>query len=371
MKICIATDFHLSYRQYGLEEREHDFYRQYERLIDAIIDEQPDIFIQLGDIFDTPYPKPIAIRHYEDGIDRLINEGIICYGIIGNHTLVQRKGYYPIDNIFDDKVTLLDEDSIRLGDVFICGLKYHPKNHNIKEKIDKLYDDAEGCRLKILLLHQILKQDQSIGYDFDEEELELNRFDYVFLGHFHQRILRYDRTTDSVIHYVGSLNSCNITELRDEMRYGRGYTVFDTDYCFIEMKSIGSCRDYLEFNLTDDDLNDEYIGELIEILTGCDNKPIVQLNISTNDASNIYWFAEKLKSYCLRVKHTIIQNDNMPVDHETLDFSKNSIDEIIYGKFDEKWKGDLCLGLMELLGKGRVDEAKELAMEVYNMQYKS
>lgn len=371
MKICIATDFHLSYRQYGLEEREQDFYRQYDRLIDAIIDEAPDMFIQLGDIFDTPYPKPIAIRHYEDGIDRLNEHGIRCYGIIGNHTLVQRKGFYPIDNIFDDKITLLDENSIRLGDVFICGIKYHPRNHSIREKIDCLYEDAEGCRLKILLLHQILKQDQSIGYDFDEEELGLNRFDYVFLGHFHQRVLRYDKITDSVIHYPGSLNSCNITELRDEMDYGRGYTVFDTDYCFLEMKSIGSCREFVEYNLTDDDLNDGFCNEVIESLKEYDVKPIVQLNISTNDASDIYWFVERLKEHSLRVKHTIMPTAEHHLDSETVEFSKNTINDIVYGKFDEKWKGDLCLGLMELLGRGKIDEAKELARDVYENHYNS
>ena len=131
MKICIATDYHLSYRQYGLGEREQDFYDQYEKLIDEIINEQPDIFIQLGDIFDTPYPKPIAIKKYEEGIERLNRHNIRVYGIIGNHTIVQRRNYYPIDNIFDDKVTMLDNNYIIIDDIFIAGLDYRPRNRNI------------------------------------------------------------------------------------------------------------------------------------------------------------------------------------------------------------------------------------------------
>ena len=121
MKICIATDFHLSYRQYGLEEREQDFYKQYGKLINQVIKEKPQLFLILGDIFDTPYPKPIAIQTFNDGLKKLKQEGIKVCGIIGNHTLIQRKDYYPIDKVFEENYHIIDDSYMIIDDVFIMG----------------------------------------------------------------------------------------------------------------------------------------------------------------------------------------------------------------------------------------------------------
>ena len=76
MKIVLAYDFHLSYRQYNIKERERDFYNKFEKLIDEIIKEKPNLFIQLGDIFDEPKPKPLAIKIFNDGIQKLKDNNI-------------------------------------------------------------------------------------------------------------------------------------------------------------------------------------------------------------------------------------------------------------------------------------------------------
>ena len=100
-----------------------------------------------------------------------------------------------------------------------------------------------------------------------------------------------------------------------------------------------------------------------------DVKPMVQLNISTNDALNVYVFIEKLKEYSLSVKHTITPVAEEHDNKENVDFSKSSIEELIHDRFDERWMGDLWFGLMELLGKGKIDEARELARDVYEKHY--
>ena len=369
MKIAIATDFHLSYRQYGLEEREQDFYKQYDKLIQAILNEQPDIFITLGDTFDTPYPKPIAIRKYKEGLIKLNKAGIKCYGIVGNHTLIQRRNYYPIDRIFDQHITILNEDSITIDDIYICGLNYHPKSHNIKEKIDHLYEKGKDKRLKILLLHQSLRKDIPIGYDFDEIQLNLYRFDYVFLGHLHKRILRYDEPSNSVIHYPGSLNSCSIIELIDEMNEGRGYTIFDTDNYLLEMKNIKEPRQYKEYNINEEELNESKICEIRDELKGNHEKPIIQFNITGNNIREIYETTHQLEKDTLIMKHKIYPTTDTTEEHETVSFDNDTIIDLVNEKFDEEWQAKLCLDLMELLSSNRIDEAKELADEVYRQQY--
>ena len=364
MKICIATDFHLSYKQYGLEEREQDFYKQYEIMIDKIIEEKPQVFLILGDIFDTPYPKPISIKKFEEGLNKLQEHNIKTYGIVGNHTMIQRKNYYPIDNIFDDKYTLLNEKGIVIDDIFIGGLNYHPKTHDIKPLIDKLYEEAKGCKVKILMLHQILKQDQNIGYDYDEDELGLDRFDYVFLGHLHKRTTRHKGNT--TIHYVGSLNSCNVTELIDEMRYGRGYTVLDIKP-FVEMyhMALPPQREYIQYNLKDGGLNDKFIDDVIESLNGYDVKPVVMLKTMGNCAKDVYEFSKKLEDCSLIVKQNISlesQETSLGVDDGGFG---GGVEKMLEDSFDEDWKSDLAIGLFRALSCGDVDGALELADEVY------
>lgn len=374
MKIMVATDFHLSYRQYGLEEREKDFYKQYKKLIKAAVKEKPDLFIQLGDIFDTPYPKPIAIKEFMEGIETLHENGIRCYGIAGNHTLVQRRNYYPIDNLFKDKMKMLNNEGMTVIDkemdntVYICGLNYRPRTHDIKQDIDNLYEKGKKAKVKILLLHQILKKDQWIGYDYDEEGLGLDRFDYVLLGHFHKKTTR--KSGKAVIHYPGSLNSCSIPEIIDEMRYGRGYTLIDTDTGSLETVSLGGSRNYVQFNLTDDDLNEDRTSQMAALLKEYPSKPIVHLNVVMKDRKHIYETVKELEKYSLIVKTKTVSTETETETENPIQFkAEYSIDNLIREKYPEKWKADLCIGLLELLGEGKTEEAKELADKVYKQQY--
>lgn len=371
MKICIATDFHLSYRQYGLEEREHDFYKQYDKLINQVIKEKPQLFLILGDIFDTPYPKPIAIQTFNEGLKKLKQEGIKVCGIIGNHTLIQRKDYYPIDKVFEENYHIIDDSYMKIDDVFIMGLGYHPRTHNIKETIDQLYDDSEGCRLKILLLHQILEKDQPIGYDFKEEELGLERFDYVFLGHLHKRKTR--RLDSTTIHYAGSINSCNVTEMLDEMRYGKGYTVLDTDTMELYHKTLNPIRECIQYTFKDDKLNEGFLDEALKSLKRCTVKPVVLLKSFDDALFNVYDMGKKLENDSLIVKcKTIPQIDNTLINgenEEISNFSEDGIEGMIMSSLDEDWKGDCAVALFRVLGVGDMDGAIKVADDVFRKNY--
>lgn len=372
MKICMATDFHLSYRQYGLNERDEDFNMQFKKMIDEIVLEEPDIFLILGDIFNTPYPKPISMKIYNDGINKLADNGIMCYGIIGNHTDLQRKDYYQIDNLFEN-VQLIGNDYVAFDDVFICGVDYHSKTRGIKDIIDCLYEKSHGFRVKIILLHQILRADQEIGYDFDENDLGLGRFDYVFLGHLHKKIVRYDDVTDTVYHYPGSLNSCNVVELLDEMDYGRGYTVFDTDSLALECKVVESGRRFIQYNLTDDDLNDDFIMKVVESLRVYDVKPLVLFNIEGDDVRNIYDMCNKVNDYALSVRYKIkpkTVEKKMAGENGKVSLGPEMIRHMLMSSFDEEWKGDFAYELYSLLSKNDLESGKELADLMYEKHYK-
>ena len=374
MKIAFATDFHLGYSQYGISEREEDFYTQYDLLIDEIIKEEVDVFIELGDIFDSPKPNPFAMKRFKDGLQKLKNNNIRRLGIIGNHTMVQRKNYYPIDLIFDD-LEIIDNDFLILDNLWIGGVTYksRARKKTIKQAIDMLYDSAKDYPVKVLLLHQGL-EDVGIGFDFTYEDLEIERFDFIFLGHIHKRMeSKYKNTT---IHYVGSLNSCNTLELTDELENGKGYTLFDTETLQIQTKSLPPIRYYLEYNITDDEFNDEWINETIKLLKQYPTKPIVQLNIESDDAKRVYERVDLLQDYCISIRHKLLPTKSQKEEIE-MNFPNGKLPPVevmikkaLNEKYKEEWVGDFAVELMKRVSNGNKKGAKELADDMYNQHFK-
>lgn len=368
MKIVLASDFHLSYRQYNLKEREQDFYKQFNKMIDEVIKEKPNLFIELGDIFDEPKPKPLAIKIFNDGIQKLKSNGIEVLGIVGNHTTLQVKDFYPIDFLFEN-IKYLDGDYIIYDDVFIGGVKYHSKiqKQDIKNKIDYLAEHSENYKTRILLLHQGLKNDIEIGYEFSEEELELNRFNFIFLGHLHKRILRKNDT--SVYHYPGSLNSCSVVEMVDEMNQGKGYSIFDTDTGEIEIKNLTSDREFIDIEVTEEELNNTFISKTIESLKEYSIKPIVRLKCVTNTQSNVYEFTKKLEDVTLFVIKKIIHSLDELEQMEKLNWENISIQKMIESKFDKKWQSDLAVELFNELKNNNIESAQQISEEIYKKYY--
>ena len=369
MKIALASDFHLSYRQYGLLEREEDFYKQFNNLIDEIIKEKPDLFIELGDIFDEPQPKPKALKIFGDGIKKLKANGIKVIGILGNHTIVQRKDFYPIDFIFEN-IKYLDGDYLIFNDVFIGGVAYHNKTQKyIKDKIDFLAEESKAYDVKILLLHQGLKNDIEIGYEFTEEELELNRFDYVFLGHVHKRMLREKDNT--VYHYVGSLNSCSVIELVDEIKEGKGYTIFETDTGAMDFKKISPIREFVDVEIIEDDLNDNKINEVFELLNDKSIKPMMRVKCEANNPAYIYDICKEWETKALHINKNITKkqyNNENEMNMEDFISIEEAIRKTVNEKYDEKWYGDFAVELYKKLITDK-DSAIEYANEIYKEKF--
>lgn len=65
MKFAHLADTHLGYRQFGLLEREKDFYEVFDKIIDKIIEEKVDFVIHSGDLFDSARPSPIALLAFK------------------------------------------------------------------------------------------------------------------------------------------------------------------------------------------------------------------------------------------------------------------------------------------------------------------
>ena len=76
MQFIHMADTHLGYRQYGLSERENDFFEVFDQAIDEVVAEHPDFVIHSGDLFEYSRPPTKALLTAQNGMLRLKNEKI-------------------------------------------------------------------------------------------------------------------------------------------------------------------------------------------------------------------------------------------------------------------------------------------------------
>lgn len=239
MKIGIISDLHLGYRQYGLKDRENDFYTQYKKCIKTIVEEECDYAIFAGDIFDTHKPSPVAINIFGTGLSLLNKNNISVFNIVGNHTQLQVKDYFEPDKLFLGKYDyhiLSEEYTFTNNGLFICGLPYYA-NHSLdklKEQISILNNEAAQHKCSILVLHQEFQEYCGFtGAHLSINDIDISNFDVVICGHIHSRDI--DTIDDLLYIQPGSIERMNMTESEDEKKMGKGVTILEIndDYqCF-------------------------------------------------------------------------------------------------------------------------------------------
>lgn len=320
MKLGILSDMHLGLVQYGLKEREEDFYNQYLTAVDVFINAKVDIVIIAGDVFDKPRPSPKALKVFTNGLNKLFSNGIKVCNIIGNHSMIQSPDFITADEFiesvsnFGNSYFLLDDDDcIMTEEVNIVGYPYH---HNyqldeLSEKINRMNDLMGETGLpNILVLHQSFKEFCGFaGEDFSIHDIDTSNFDLVICGHIHENKL-IDIGNNTVFLQPGSLERSSIAEARDEEVNGKGVFIVDTKDMSIEAISNGFCRlkSDRKFLIADMYMNTEediqsIEKELKEESEKCSVPPVVFLTVHDKTGSflKLVDLTKKMDKTCLTV----------------------------------------------------------------------
>ena len=231
MKFAHLADTHLGYRQFGLFEREKDFYEVFEKIIDRIIEEKVDFVIHSGDLFDNARPSPLALFTFQKGLIKLKNANIPVYAIAGNHDSVMRKGSIPPQVLFKKfglKVISPINTNYMYDDVFIGGLPFYPSSQykNLKNKLSELSKKAANHEKSILVLHQGIDKYFNLQYELEIGDVPDN-FTYYAMGHLHNYI--HDDFGNGKLVYPGSSEVWKTTELPDYRKNGKGFVIVDLD----------------------------------------------------------------------------------------------------------------------------------------------
>jgi len=229
MNFIHASDFHLGYAQYGLEERFRDYARAFQSVIKYTIDHRAEFILISGDLFHKRnINAPTYLQAYKVLLElKERSPSTQVYAIEGNHDLAfhqDRKSWLEILNSQGllrlirlkeaDGVKLMG-DHVELDNVRIFGVRYIGSNtissiRQIADEIKKI-EAENGKKYTILMMHFGMEGQvrQSEAGEIPYSSLmPLREFvDYLALGHYH---MQYEM--DGWIFNPGSIEMISMNE---------------------------------------------------------------------------------------------------------------------------------------------------------------
>ena len=379
MKFAHLADTHLGYRQFGLIERENDFYEVFEKIIDKIIEEEVDFVIHSGDLFETARPTPKALLNFQKGLLKLRGAGIPMYAIAGNHDVVMRQGSIPPHVIFKKlglKVISKINPTYMVGDILIAGIQYHPSSHDkvLKSKLSELSKKAANHEKSILVLHQGIDKYFSPQYELEIGDIPDN-FNYYALGHIHKYV-NEDFGNGKLV-YPGSTEIWRSNEVSDYRKNGKGFVIVDMDgpKPVVKRVKVDIQREFIDRSIDYNNL-ERGIKGIKELIQAFDKKPILNLTIKNvdSDTSIIYDIInQELGDLALMIRPVFKMLDEVTVEIDSNNEAigpKELLDEALDGYGTDN-VNKLANDLYEYLSKGKLEETEDLLETYFNENYNS
>lgn len=380
MKFAHLADTHLGYRQFGLIEREKDFYEVFEKIIDKIIEEKVDFVIHSGDLFESAKPSPNALLVFQKGLLKLKGAGIPMYSIAGNHDSIMRKGSIPPHVLFKKfglkVISPINTNYVHDGEVFIGGLPFYPssKNKNIKLKLDDLSSKAKEYSKSILVLHQGIDKYLPFQYELEIGDIPDN-FNYYALGHIHNYI--NDDFGKGKLVYPGSTDIWKSDELADYRKNGKGFCIVDltNDKPDVKRITINISREFVTKIIDYSDFTSSLLN-LKTTIKDFEKKPILNItvnNIEKGDTTLYERINEEIGDYYLLIRPKFSTGDELD-EKELILTENNSLGprELLYDSlknYENEDINNLAIDLYDSLSKDQLENSEKIIDEFYNLYF--
>ena len=248
MRVAAIGDAHLG-RSYlpittagGVNQRELDFEQSFEAAVQLALEQQPDVVVWLGDVFDHPRPTYRSYRVAQRGLTTVREHGIKAVVISGNHDTPRLPGtgspYSALADTFPEMhfAHRLAYEKFELGGLVIHAV---PQMMTVEAALDALDEAArqrDPGRTNLLLTHPRLVQLQPRHADINEIEVDAGRLrsDLVLLGHYHS----FARVSEHMW-YAGSTDTFTFA---DDPAAAKGIVVLDTDTGECRHVAVPGCR---------------------------------------------------------------------------------------------------------------------------------
>ncbi len=378
MKFAHLADTHLGYRQYGLYEREIDFYNIFNNIIDKLIEERPDFVIHSGDLFEFSRPPTNALLTVQKGLLALRDAGIPVYSIAGNHDMIMRKNSLPPQVLFKEmglKIISPNNPFFIKEDVFIGGTPYVSKHQAtyLTESLKKLEVMSRDYDKRILVLHQGI--DKYLPFEYELELANIpESFNYYALGHIHARIT--DDYGQGKLAYPGSSEIWKIDELGNYQKNGKGFYLVDMDGDVPEIESINMemPREFIRANIQYPELTAE-IEKIKNLVLSLPNKPLLNLTVEGGNFNRSEVYDELNQVFadiCLSLRpsfksQSLIEGEEILKDGRDLNPHKLISEQL--KDFENQKITDLALSLLNEMSVGNMENAEEVSKKFYGEFY--
>jgi DNA repair exonuclease SbcCD nuclease subunit len=378
MKFAHLADTHLGYRQYGLYEREIDFYNIFNNIIDKLIEERPDFVIHSGDLFEFSRPPTNALLTVQKGLLALRDARIPVYAIAGNHDMIMRKNALPPQVLFKEmglKIISPNNPFFIKEDVFIGGTPYVSKHQAtyLTESLKKLEVMSRDYDKRILVLHQGI--DKYLPFEYELELANIpESFNYYALGHIHARIT--DDYGQGKLAYPGSSEIWKIDELGNYQKNGKGFYLVDMDGDVPEIESINMemPREFIRADIQYPELTAE-IEKIKNLVLSLPNKPLLNLTVEGGNFNRSEVYDELNQVFadiCLSLRpsfksQSIIEGEEILKDGRDLNPHKLISEQL--KDFENQKITDLALSLLNEMSVGNMENAEEVSKKFYGDFY--
>ena len=200
--------------------------------------EEVDAIFISGDLFEQKFVESNTIEYLISNLQLVPDINVFI--VPGNHDPYIKTSPYKTYE-WPENVTIFTDEygkiELEEADIYGFGFADYEDDRNVLEEI-KIDDEK---KINILITHGTLN---GAGHKYnDVKENELKKFDYVALGHIHEK-----KIDNSRIIYPGSLISCGFDEPGE---HGFVFGEVTKDKCNVEFIST-NCRQYkrMEFNVS-------------------------------------------------------------------------------------------------------------------------
>lgn len=376
-KIAHLADTHLGFRQYGLIEREEDFYNAFDNIINDIIEEDVDFVLHSGDLFETSKPPVNALLAAQKGFNKLYEADIPIYTIAGNHDiLMRRKATLPHRLFENNKFNILTTKNNYYvhDDVFIGGFSYVSKRNEerIIDLFNKISEESKKYENRILMIHGSIDKYFEFNPEFTLSMIPSD-FTYYAMGHLHKRIK--EEFKGGYLSYPGSTEVMSLTELKNYNKSKKGYNLItlNNGVAEVEYKNMPLQRELIQKSISYPEL-DEKLEELKEDIVNLDKKPVVYLTIKNGDFDRQEVF-QKIESVlgnkALTIRKEYKPTETIKNEYEDIDSDKITAEYLIKEEMKDYGEdiSDLALDLYKQLSVSNKPEAYKIAEDFFEKQY--
>lgn len=237
MRIAHLSDTHLGHMRYnkvvpetGVNQREQDVYDAFERVVDGILADEPDVVVHTGDLFDSPRPANRAVYHAARQIRRLVERDIPLVLISGNHSTPRLRATGSLFALLGEFFGGVHAAySSQYEKLVVKGVAFHALPHcfsqeELEAQVALIAPDP-AVKHNVALLHVGIRgfrefrmseaNEQILGEDQLPKEMGC-----TLLGHYHKHV-----ALGPGVWYAGSIERFSFAEVGQT----KGYCLFDPE----------------------------------------------------------------------------------------------------------------------------------------------